>query len=531
MLQLQGIGTKGLATGKALVVYRDNEKRHYQRGDIVHELSVVKQSLEELKKHLKLHAQESDVFSAHLEMADDPMLWETIKGHIENENKDAPTAIETTSSELEALFHEMDDAYLQARADDVKDICNQLKNNLFTTVHKNCFEKLESNSILVIEELLPSDMANIDFSKLSGIITEKGSRTSHVCIIASNKGLPIIVGVKKVLEQIQTSDIILLDADKGVVHVRPDEETFQQFKCQIISSQDNLKTISSQALLPAITRQGRHVPVLANAGNLESIKKALEFGADGIGLFRSEFLFMDKVDMPDEETQFQIYFEAARLCNNKTLTIRTMDVGGDKYPSFLHLDKEENPFLGMRGIRLCLLHVEMFKTQLRAILRASVLGNVKIMLPFISDMNELDKSWTLIEECKKELQSQHLAFDSSIKIGMMIETPSTVFMASEYAPKVDFFSIGTNDLTQYIMAADRGNAAVKNYYNSSHPAVLKAIQQVVNAAHQCKIPVSICGELASDSTMIQQILDMGIDVLSVNISAIAQVKDRIRQIN
>ena len=526
---LQGIGTNGLAMGEAYVVQRDMTTGHsYQKGSCEEELHSATEALQKAKEHLLKLAGENDIFSAHFEIADDPALQEVIESNIRVNDMSAPDAIEAASKVFENLFKDIDDAYLQARADDVRDVCMQIKAFIRQSSQKNPFHGISHKCILVTNELLPSDIPLLNFDNITGIITSKGNPTSHVCIIASNKGIPALVGTAHCTETIKSGDCLLLDADNGKVHINPSPDCIHDFELKAgLQKHDQAEAVKN-ARLTAVTIGGRVVPVLANAGSPNDIRKALESGADGIGLLRSEFLFMEQERCPDEETQIQAYTHAAKLCRQQSLTIRTLDIGGDKLLPYMPLPHEDNPFLGLRGIRLTLAHVELFKTQIRAILRASSEGNIQIMLPFISDILELEHATELIEECKKELDCRHIAYDKMIKTGIMVETPSVVLLASEFASRVDFFSIGTNDLTQYIMAADRGNNQVSKYYNSTHPALLKAMQLIASAAHQHNIPVSVCGELASDPNYTHMLLNIGIDRLSVNSSAIPLIKEKIR---
>ncbi len=526
-MTFRGTGTCGMALGEALVVKKNLDKVSYQKGSPDEEMRVVTQALQDTKDLLLSKSHDEAVFSAHFEIADDPELQEAIEAYI-HDGMSAPDAIDAAMIDIEGLFRNIDDEYLQARADDVRDVCLQIKDSILNPSRQNPFQDINQPCVLVTDELLPSDISLINFEYVQGIVTAKGNRTSHVCIITANKGIPMLVNAAHCMEEIKQGDYLCLNASEGWVQINPDEESINHFRKQTELHSFQLREMNGCAMQSATTVSGKTVPVMGNAGSLDDIKTAVLSGADGIGLFRSEFLFMQRDGFPDEETQFQVYEEAARLCGEKTLTIRTLDIGGDKSLPYMPLPKEENPFLGQRGIRFCLANTTLFKTQIRAILRASHWGNVQIMLPFISDISELEKTLALIEECKKELEEQHFAFDAGIKTGIMVETPSVVLLASEFASRTDFFSIGTNDLTQYIMVADRGNAEVSEYYVQTHPAVLRAIEHVAEAAHKHHIPVSVCGELASDPESIQLLLKAGIDKLSVNASAIALVKDRIR---
>lgn len=525
---LRGIGTSGMATGYAYVVRNISADTTYSKGTPEEELQAVARAMDKTRKHLQTLSATSDIFAAHAEMVDDPMLLQTIEGYIQDDALSAPDAIDATSEALQVVFREMDDEYLRARADDVKDICIQLRNNVLS-LSQHQYEDLMPGSILVADELLPSDTSYLDFSALSGIVTAKGNRTSHVCIIANNKGVPSVVGVNDCMHSINTGDYILLDAGRGYVYVNPDEETRRQFESELTAHNESSAVAEAHAYEKAVTMSGKAVPVMGNAGDIDDVKAALAAGADGIGLFRSEFLFMDKTSLPDEDTQYQAYLEAAKLCGDKPLTIRLLDIGGDKCPSYIHLEKEDNPFLGMRGIRFLLAHKDIFKTQLKAILRASVSGDIRIMLPFVSDAGEIDDTLALMAVCRQELTEAGTGFNPDVKIGIMIETPAAVLAAAILAEKVAFFSIGTNDLTQYVMAADRNDGLVRNYYNVSHPAVMRAIKLVTEEAHVHGITISVCGEAASDVMLTQQLLQNGADALSVNATAVARVKAHIRE--
>ena len=417
--------------------------------------------------------------------------------------------------------------YLRARVDDVRDVFGRLIAAL-TGSSDNPFKDILDGSVIVAKELLPSDTAAMDFSKIRAFVTEKGSATSHVSIIARSQGIPALIGLKGCLEEINDGDELLVNGTLGTLVVNPDSESSIQFDALLAIGEKTSEMISAAAFGRAVSPDGKEILVYGNAGNIDEVRIAIEKGADGIGLFRSEFLYMQESSLPTEERQFEAYRDAARYCSGKPLTIRTLDIGGDKALPYLNLPKEDNPFLGFRAIRISLKRPELFKTQIRAILRSSAYGNVRIMLPMISTLEEVKKAKELIVDCMAELDNEDIPFNENIEVGIMIETPAAAIIADVLAAEVDFFSIGTNDLTQYIMAADRGNADVAELYDSKNRAVLRAIGMAVDAASKAGIPVGICGEMASDQSATSILIGLGVDSLSVSAPSVAKIKYRIR---
>lgn len=460
-------------------------------------------------EQLEKLAEQNEIFAAHLEILQDPMLEDTVNEFVAD-GCSTNEAVEKASEAICAQFEEIDDEYLRARADDVKDVCRRLEKCL-TSDADNPFDGIREGDIIVAEELFPSDTAEMDLSKVGGFITAKGSSTSHVCIIARQHSIPVITGVAGCCETISTDDEILIYGPEGKVFINPDE-------CLIAHCRD---LAACQSKLPGISEQikagGKPVALLANAGNVEDVRRAIAGGAGGIGLLRTEFLFMASKDLPSEDEQYESYREAAMICGDKPLIIRTMDIGGDKPVPGISIPAQQNPFLGLRGVRLSLERTDLFKTQLRAILRAGVEGNIKVMFPMICTPEEFRRCKMLMEECAGELQEQGIPHADKLPLGIMVETPSSVLLAEEFAQEVSFFSIGTNDLTQYLMAADRGESSVAYLYDQKGTAVMRAIKMVAEAAHRHGIEVGICGELASDPTATKSLLDLGIDELSCSV--------------
>lgn len=454
-------------------------------------------------------SEENEIFAAHLEILQDPILEDSINEFIAS-GLDCREAISEASAAICAQFEEIDDEYLRARADDVKDVCRRLGSCLDSD-SSNPFEGIQEGDIIVAEELFPSDTAEMDLSKVGGFITAKGSSTSHVCIIARQHSIPVLTGVTGCCEAVSTGDTVCISGPEGKVFINPGEILATQCR-ERIARQSGRPRISSQ-----IKASGKKVALMANAGNVEDVRRAIAQGAEGIGLFRTEFLFMTTKGLPSEDTQYESYREAARICKDKPLIIRTMDIGGDKPVPGVSIPMQQNPFLGLRGVRFSLDRVDIFKTQLRAILRAGTEGNIKVMFPMVCTLDEFHRCRRLMEECAGELQAQGIPHADILPLGIMVETPSSVLLADEFAREVSFFSIGTNDLTQYIMAADRGEASVAYLYDQKAPAVLRAVRMVTEAAHRHGVEVGICGELASDPTATQSLLDFGIDELSCSV--------------
>lgn len=521
LLETSVRASEGIAVGRAFVVNRCTDSQSYEKGSPEQEQSRFTQALAQSREQIEALAVDSDIFAAHLEIIDDEMLSDSVTAHID-EGMGAVEAVAEASAELVAMFEAIDDEYLAARAADVKDIFARIAANLTGGV-KNPFEGVAEGDIVVDSELYPSDMALLDFTKIRGFITAEGSATSHVCIVARNLSVPAVVGLKDVLNQVKSGDRVIVDGSCGRVVVDPDMATLDEYKVRELNYKA-LQAEQQRAADAEIYNNGERVYVFANAGSVEDVERAMAAGADGIGLFRSELLYMQSATEPTEDQQYEAYAAAARACNGKPLIIRTLDIGGDKAVPYLGFAKEENPFLGWRAIRVCLECRDMFCRQLRAILRASAQGDVRIMLPMVVTLEELEAAKSLLEQCKAELDSKGVAYNENIKVGVMIETPAAVLIAEDLAANCDFFSIGTNDLVQYVMAADRANVKVANLYNPYSRAVLRAIEMVISAADKAGIECGMCGEFASDSNATELLLGMHLREYSVNIGAVSKIK-------
>lgn len=531
-LTVEKTASDGIAEGK---VYLHRELDLTPSGRFVTEeemdgeeerfLQAKKQVLADLEKL----AEKNEIFQAHAVMADDFTLQEGVVSKIRAEKCNAELALDQTVQEIAAIFEAMDDEYMKERAADVKDVAKRLMAALKGEKLSD-FSSISEPVILVARDLYPSDTATLDLNYVKGFITQEGGVTSHVSIMAKGAGLPALVGAAGILEMVHEDAYICMDAKTGEIVIDPDEETRNTFGEKVEEYRKRKELYATVSELPACTKDGRKAKICANVGNLEDVKTAVERHVDGIGLFRSEFLYMENDHFPTEEEQFQVYSEAARLCPSE-LTIRTLDIGGDKSLSYYEFEKEENPFLGWRAIRISLEMKEMFKTQLRAILRASAYGHIRIMFPMIISLEELREAKSLVEECKKELKQEQKAFDDDIELGMMMETPASVLLADEFAREADFFSIGTNDLTQYLLAVDRGNKKISEMYNSFHPAVLRAIAHIIHAGHRSNITVGMCGEFASDERATELLLGMGLDEFSMSSGEAAKIKYGIRNMS
>ena len=520
-LQTSVRASETIAIGRAFVLCRNSVEQKIAQGSVEEEKARFLTSLQHSAEQIELLAVDSDIFAAHLEIVQDEMLRDAVLEYI-GSGKGAAEACQAACGDLVAMFEAMDDEYLSARADDIKDIFARIVANLAGGV-QNPFEGAKEGDIIVAKELLPSDMALIDLGAIRGFVTALGSSTSHVCIMARNHSLAAVVGLGEAVEQICSGDMVIVDGIEGRVVVNPDDDTMNTYLVRAL----NLVTLSKEQQAVAtqtVEYQGSAVAVVANAGSVEDVVKAIESGADGIGLFRSEFVYLNSTSEPTEQEQYEVYSAAVRACNGKPLTIRTLDIGGDKAVPYLGFEREENPFLGWRAIRVSLDMEQMFCRQLRAILRASAEGDIRIMFPMITTLEELAEAKRAIEKCKADLKTEGVAFNENIKVGVMIETPAAVFIADDLAAHCDFFSIGTNDLVQYVMAADRANVKVSHLYNPYSEAVVRAIKMTIDSAAKAGIECSMCGELASDSSATELLLKAGLRKFSVNIGSIAKIK-------
>jgi phosphocarrier protein FPr len=493
-------------------------------------VAVALQEIEALKVQAsrQVGAAEAAIFQAHAMFLQDPALVDAVKNRIFSDSVNAEAAWEQEIMAVAAGFRALDNTYMQARAADVEDIGRRVLQQLMGVEPSSL--DLEQPSILIAADLSPSDTARLDPAHVMGICVELGGATSHSAILARALGIPAIVGLGNSLWAIGEGDIVAIDGDTGQLWLQPDEGQQKELlkrRSAWQQVQEKAKVASKEA---AVTIDGHVVEIVANIGGPNDVAVALDYGAEGVGLFRTEFLFMDRATAPSEDEQFQAYAQVTEAMGQRPLIIRSLDVGGDKPLPYLDLGQETNPFLGWRGIRFCLDRPEIFKPQLRAVLRASAKGNVKLMFPMIGSIGEIQAAKSMLAEGQYDLRQAGIPFDEEMEVGIMIEVPSAVATADLLAAEVDFFSIGTNDLTQYTMAADRGNANVASLVQALQPAVLRMIKQTVDAAHAAGIWVGICGELAGNATATPLLVGLGLDELSMSGPSIPAVKKIIRQL-
>ncbi|MEH2143336.1 phosphoenolpyruvate--protein phosphotransferase [Nostoc sp.] len=473
---------------------------------------------------------EAAIFDAQLLFLEDPVLLEAAKERILEHHLNAEAAWQAVVDEVATSYHTLEDSYLQERVDDVVDVGQRvlrlLAGNAAAKVH------LDEPAILVATDLTPSDTAGLDPTKVLGICTTSGSATSHSAIIARTLGIPAVLGVDAQVLHLADGTVMALDGESGRAWVEPELHILDLLSAKQSAWQTAQQEARATAHQPAITRDRRQVSVFANIGSISDVQVAVASGAQGVGLLRTEFLYLDRTSAPTEEEQLEVYQAIAQVLDNRPLIIRTLDVGGDKPLPYLRVGlREANPFLGSRGIRFCLDHLDLFKTQLRAILRASVGHQIKIMLPMIATVTEVRAAKTILGEVQRELNQAGIPFDAAMKVGIMVEVPSAVAIADQLAAEVDFFSIGTNDLSQYVMASDRTNPRVANLVDALHPAVLRMVQQTIQAANAAGISVGLCGELAADTLATPILLGLGLDELSVNPQSIPGVKQAIARLS
>ncbi|NLI54908.1 MAG: phosphoenolpyruvate--protein phosphotransferase [Clostridiales bacterium] len=469
----------------------------------------------------------ADILGAHLEMLQDPFFLELIENHI-RQQKNAEWALQLATESIDELFSQSDDEMFRARAADLKDVSARLLREL-QGIAETDLSDLKEPVIVIAKDLMPSDTATIDTGYVLGFATELGGKTSHVAIMARGLDIPALVGAGGGLyDAVKDGDQLILDGSAGVVLLSPSEQEQGEYREKLRSIERARNEAMALKDLPAVTLDGKPITIAANIGSEKEIEIAVQNGAEGVGLLRTEFLYMGGDHWPTEEEQFTAYRYVVRHAEDKPVIIRTLDIGGDKKLPYFAFDHEDNPFLGQRAIRFCLNRPDIFKTQLRAILRASAFGKALIMLPMVISPEEIERARELIDAAKAELEREGSAFDREIPVGIMIETPAAVLIADALAKKADFFSIGTNDLTQYLLAVDRGNEKIQHLYDPFHPAVLRAIRQVIEAAHAAGIWAGMCGEFASDPMAARLLLGMGLDEFSVSPASAPRLKKQIR---
>lgn len=475
---------------------------------------------------------EGAIFEAYQEILQDDYFFDEVHSIVDSEKVCAAYAIEVKRAETAAMFQALDDEYLQQRADDISNVCFELIAEMQGISNKDPFAGVEGDSLIIFaEDLTPADTVRMDRSRLRGMVTEKGGVTSHTVILAKAMGIPAIVGTGEMLSSVKTGVTVLIDGAAGVCDVDPSEEEAAEFRSKKEKA-DRLKAIYEECRSKAaVSKDGKVTRVNVNSGDRDSIESFNKELCDGVGLFRTEFVYMGQTDYPSEDVQFEAYKELAEKAGEKELIIRTLDIGGDKQLDYMDIPQEANPFLGYRAIRLCLDRTDVFKTQLRAILRAGACGNVKVMFPMIVNMEELLQAKALLEECKAELRERGAAFREDMPVGIMIETPAAVLLSDQLAKEVQFFSVGSNDLIGYTTASDRQNEKVQYIYNECNISFIRAVKMACDNAHAAGAEIGICGETASEPRLIPLWLAMGIDELSVAPGLVGRTKYLLGQLD
>lgn len=539
---VEGIGaSSGIAMGKAFVIPTwewDFPEKLIDVTDLAYEFERLYDGIRHSKDEIELIKQEfvsvlgeeqTQIFDAHLAILEDPIFMNEVQGIMQRQYKAAEVAVKEAIDKFVGMFDLLDDGYMKERALDIKDVGNRLLKHLLGALEETLPPK-DQPYILVAKELIPSQMVHLDVSLALGLVTMLGGKTSHVAIMARAMGVPYVLGLEgKLQTPIQNGDYLIIDGDEGVVYVNPADDVIEKYKARKETWKAVQEQLQKLAHLPTRTEDGRQMHLAANISSVKELELVMKNGASGVGLFRTEFLYMDRSSFPEEEEQFDVYREVAERLGGKPVVIRTLDVGGDKHLDYLALPEEENPSLGYRAIRIMLDRTDLFKTQLRAILRASHYGNVKIMYPMISSLDELRRANEVLEDAKKELADEGTPFRSDIAVGIMIELPAAVMISDLLAQKVDFFSIGTNDLVQYVLAVDRMNETVAHLYDPFHPSVLRMLKITADHAHKHGTHISVCGELAGDVRALPIWIALGITDLSMSVQSILKVKNSLLQ--
>lgn len=536
---IQGIGAAaGVAIGKAFVLPNwewslpDTEvnpvdlAKEFER--LYEGIRTSKDEIEFIKREFRevVGPEESSIFDAHLAILDDPVFMSEIRGIIERQYKAAEVAVKEAIDHFVAMFDLLDDEYMKERAVDIKDVGNRLLKHLLGAPEVTLPSDTQPY-ILVAKELSPSQLAHLNPTYVLGIVTMMGGKTSHSSIMARALGIPLVAGLEnKLSHPIQTGDMLVIDGDTGSVQLHPDEETVSDYTSIRDKQRKKREQLELLATVEAVTRDGVNLRLAGNISSVKELDLALKYGAEGVGLFRTEFLYMDRDSFPSEEEQFEVYKQVMQKVGSHPVVIRTLDIGGDKHLDYFQLPEEQNPFLGYRAIRISLDRKDMFKTQLAAILRASVYGKMKMMFPMISSLEEVQAAKAVLAEVMNELEQRGVPFDRNIPVGIMVEVPAAVMIVDLLAEEVDFFSIGTNDLVQYVLAVDRMNEQIAHMYHPYHPAVLRLIRMTVEAGKKAGIEVSVCGEMAADERSLPLWLELGIHNLSMSPQALLRVKHR-----
>ncbi|AXI28174.1 phosphoenolpyruvate--protein phosphotransferase [Priestia aryabhattai] len=539
--EIQGIAaSSGIAIAKAFRL--ENPELTVEKKSVTEveaEVARLEAALEKSKSELEIireHARKelgddkAEIFEAHLLVLSDPELINPIKDKITNENVNAEHALDEVAAMFINMFESMDNEYMKERAADIRDVTKRVLAHLLGVNVSN--PSLISEEVVIIaEDLTPSDTAQLNRKFVKGFTTDIGGRTSHSAIMARSMEIPAVVGTKTVMEDIQNGVLVIVDGLDGEVIVDPSEETVKAYEKKAAEYAEQKAEWAKLVNEKTVSADDHHVELAANIGTPEDVKGVLENGGEGVGLYRTEFLYMGREELPTEEEQFTSYKTVLERMEGKPVVVRTLDIGGDKELPYLNLPKEMNPFLGFRAIRLCLEMQDMFRTQLRALLRASVYGNLKIMFPMIATVDEFRQAKAILLEEKAKLQQEGVQVSEDIEVGMMVEIPSSAVIADLFAKEVDFFSIGTNDLIQYTLAADRMNERVSYLYQPYNPAILRLVNMVIKAAHKEGKWVGMCGEMAGDEIAIPILLGLGLDEFSMSATSILKARSQIRQLS
>ena len=530
-MKIYGVGAaEGIGIGVAKVVREQNVEvvkktvsdSETEVNNFMRVLDITKAETEEMSQALEKNAsaKEAEILFGHIMLMSDPMLVDEIVNRIKGESVCAEYVIDEVCNQYAAVFASMDDELMQQRATDMIDIKTRLIKKVLG-IENTDLSKLPYGSILVAKDLTPSMTAGLNPDNVLGIVTQVGGKTSHSAILARALEIPAVVGLSNLPEDISDDTDILLDGESGEVIILPTDNEKSDYENKKKKYDTNKEMLKKYRELPSISKDGKKVEIAGNIGSPEDVKKVIENGGEGIGLFRTEFLFMDRDCMPTEEEQFESYKEVATAMEGKPVIIRTLDIGGDKEIPYMGIVQDENPFLGYRAIRLCLDRKDdIYIPQLRALLRASAFGNIKIMLPLITSMDEIREAKALINDIKKELDEKNIAYNKNIEVGIMVETAAASLLADIFAKEVDFFSIGTNDLIQYTMSVDRGNVKIAGLYSPFSPAVLRSINRIITEGKKAGIMVGMCGEAAADPLLIPVLLAWGMDEFSMSASSI-----------
>lgn len=539
-MEMKGIGASpGIAIGKALVIKHQEMVIDKKTGvDVEAEvkrlddaIAVSKVELTKIKEKAakELGEEEAEIFGAHLMVLEDPELVGGAKEQIKSETVNAEFALNEVKEMFVGMFESMDNEYMRERAADIKDVANRVLRHLLG-IKVVDLSALDEEVVLVAHDLTPSDTATMDKKKVLGFLTNIGGSTSHTAIMARTLEIAAIVGLSDVTETVKDGEMVVFDGDNGVVFVNPSEELIAEYTEKKKAFEAEKKELEKLKGQPSVTLDGKHVELAGNIGTPNDVEGLINNDAEGVGLYRTEFLYMNNDSFPTEEVQYEAYKEVLEGMAGKPIVIRTLDIGGDKKLSYFEMEEEMNPFLGYRAIRLCLDKTEIFKTQLRALYRASVHGKLRIMFPMISSLEELLQAKEVCEEVKAELKAEGIAYSEEVEIGMMIEIPSAAMISDVLAKHVDFFSIGTNDLIQYTCAVDRMNQKISHLYNQFNPAVLRLINLVIKNAHAEGKWVGMCGECAGDQRMIPMLLGFGLDEFSMSPISILRARKLITSV-